>query len=412
MRENILKTLFAIVFSTTFTTAQASNSQTEPQTIENAFLTALSHLKADKPEKAIQIYLAILAHNPSLVRVRLELARAYFAAENWNKARQEFFLVLSADLPDPVKDRVLKYIREIDSRRGFDWNLSLSLVSVGNQRKYDGDTVYINANGTLIPFVYDREIVNETGIRANGSLNFRQALKGLSSANTSVNFFSTLSFDITEAERTIYDDLSLSLSAGMRTVGKNTTYSLAPVAKTRWVGSKHYEDKFGLHGVFERRSLMGGSAFGSLSYFDINNEFDENLSGASSSGSIGYRKSFGGRAILGVSAQVERKKVLNSLEDAQTSQITAFGTFELMGGITAYPSIYYRYKDVKNPSSAMVGNPDQRSTGARLKIEKSDWFLAGGYTPFVELSYEDTRSDISAFSYTEGRVQIGLTRRY
>ena len=66
--------------------------------IEARFLIGLRDLETGKPDKAIEAFSAILAADPTLIRVRLELARAYFAAEKWDRARQEFFIVLSGDL--------------------------------------------------------------------------------------------------------------------------------------------------------------------------------------------------------------------------------------------------------------------------------------------------------------------------
>lgn len=411
---NILKVLSAITMAVLIQSASAKAS-TERQTqtqIEGSFKSALHYLNSGQPEKSIPVFLSILAQNPNLVRVRLELARAYFNAENWSKARQEFFIVLSADLPEPVKKRVMQYIRAIDSRRGFDWDLDIALVSVGNQRRYDDDTVVINTNGVLVPFTYDRDIVRETGIKASGSFNLREPIQALSTDKANVSAFSSLAFSLTDAKGTRYDDALLNLSAGIRASRKVTTYSFAPAIGARYIAGRKYEHKVGAKGVFERLGLMGGSAFGSVSYYDVTNHIDDTYSGSSASALLGFRRSIGGRAIVGVSAQTERKSVSNTSEDALTSQINLFGTFELGYGITAYPTLYYRFKDIKNPSEVLMANPDQAGFGAKLKLEKSDWFVAGGYTPYIEFSYEDTRSDISAFSYTEGRAYVGLTRRY
>ena len=56
------------------------------QQIEAQFLTALTALNSGRPEEAIPPLLSLLGQDPSLVRVRLELARAYFEAEQWQHA--------------------------------------------------------------------------------------------------------------------------------------------------------------------------------------------------------------------------------------------------------------------------------------------------------------------------------------
>jgi hypothetical protein len=398
----------ALSAATTFAEAPAPSGAQ----IEQAFLTALANVEAGKPEQAIPVYLAILAQDPTLVRVRLELARAYFNAEDWSRARQEFFIVLSADLPEPVKERVLAFIRAIDSRRGFDWDLSLAVVKVGNQRRFDSDTIVLGSGGIELPSTFDRPVSNELGLRAIGALNFRKPFAALSAPNAAVSGFSTLGFDLTEAKTSTYDDAILTLAAGLRVAKQQVTYALAPSVSTRYIAGEKYEDRLGATASFERRGREGGSVFGQASFFDVTNARTGTLSGHITSASLGVRQAIGGRAIAGLSGRIERKDVPNGSDDTLTTQLTVFGTFEMKYGITAQPSLYFRYKDFRNPGPLLPASPDEKTYGARLRIEKNDWFIAGSYTPFFEVSYEDTRSDIAAFSYTETRSQIGVTRRF
>ncbi|MDA5555777.1 tetratricopeptide repeat protein [Shimia sp. MMG029] len=375
-------------------------------------MTALANVDSGQPEKAIPVLLALLAQNPNLVRVRLELARAYFNAKDWSRARQEFFIVLSADLPAPVKERVLAFIRAIDNRRGFDWDLSLAVVKVGNQRRYADDTILVDSGGIQVPFTFDRERSDEFGLRAVGAFNFRKPLASLSTANTAASGFTTLAFDLTEAKTRAYDDALLSLAGGLRFTKQRLTYAVAPEIRTRYVAGAKYEDRVGLTASFESRGLEGRSVFARTTFFDITNARDSSLSGHIATASIGVRQAVGGRAIIGVTGRIERENVPNASQDALTTQITAFGTFEMKYGITAQPSLYYRFKNHKNPSPILPADPNQKTYGLRLRLEKNDWFIAGSYTPFFDISYENTRSDIGAFTYTETRSQIGVNRRF
>lgn len=391
----------------------SANATTPPQSaVETAFLSALEDIETGQPRKAIPVLVSILARNPSLVRVRLELARAYFNAEDWRRARQEFFIVLSADLPEAVRLRVLAFIRAIDSRRGFDWDLSLSVVKVGNQRRYKSDTVLVESGGTILPFRFDREVSSAFGLRANGALNFRHPLSALSSDKASLVGFATLGFDITDAKSNTYDDAIFSLTGGLRVAKNVLTYSIAPTARTRYIAGSKYEDRFGLLANFERRGVNGGSIFGGASYFKLENNRDNSLSGKLTAATLGLRQAISGRAIIGVSGRIEREDVPNALANALTSQVTLSSTIEMKYGLTARPSLYFRYKDFRTPSPLLPANPNEKTYGVRLRLEKNDWFIAGSYTPFVEFTYEDTKSDIAAFSYTEMRSHIGITRRF
>jgi tetratricopeptide (TPR) repeat protein len=71
--------------------------------------------KRDYPE-AVRIFRGLLTRNPSLTRVRLELARALFLAQDYDAARYHFELVLGGDLPEGARDNVFAYLRAIYAR--------------------------------------------------------------------------------------------------------------------------------------------------------------------------------------------------------------------------------------------------------------------------------------------------------
>ena len=108
------------------TSKQPLNLST-PQQIENAFLQGLQLLEAGQPRKAVFLFRQILARDPNLPRVRLELARAYFMMQSWSESRAEFVSVLSGDIPLAAKKNILRFINAIDARRGFDWSAAIGI---------------------------------------------------------------------------------------------------------------------------------------------------------------------------------------------------------------------------------------------------------------------------------------------
>ena len=81
-RDAIAAVALAIVGAVSPTDHAEANTPTATVVeIEQAFDYAMAALNAGQPRIAIPVLQAILADNPKLVRVRLELARAYFMAE-------------------------------------------------------------------------------------------------------------------------------------------------------------------------------------------------------------------------------------------------------------------------------------------------------------------------------------------
>lgn len=380
--------------------------------IEQTFDYAMAALNAGQPRIAIPVLQAILADNPKLVRVRLELARAYFMAEQWARSREEFFRVLSGDLPDPVRETVLAFIRQIDARRGFEWDLSLGFTTAGNTRSYDSEDIDLDVNGVVLPFQYDRPVERVPALKANGSMNFRRQIAGLSGTKSSTVGFASFGFDLLEAEGRQYDDLQLRSRFGLRLLSAKTTASVAAFANTRVLAGDHYEDAFGLEVQGERRSLIGGSAYGRLSYARIDNHVSSGLDGSELKGLLGFRRSVGGRAVLGTEIAYERRNTDTASLAYQSLEWSVYSTIDVQKGWTLRPRLFVRQKDFRNPSAAFQADRDEMIYGGSLRVERSDLFIAGAYTPYFQIDAERGRSDIAAFSYRSVGVQFGVERRF
>lgn len=389
----------------------ASETPLDDAQIESVFLSGLRDLETGNPDAAIEKFSSILARNPNLVRVRLELGLAYYLARQWDRARNEFFTVLSGDLPEPVRARVLGLIRDIDARRGFEWDFSIGLTNVGNQRDFDTDNIILNFSGLDLPFVLNRERSSEIGIRATGSANFRRSVDWKPFGADAVAFAS-LSFDVTEARNSQYDDYIFGARFGLRALTRNTTTSFGPVLTTRLVGGNVFENRVGLQAALERRNQSGGSIFSILSASNLHNPTSSQLDGHEVDAEIGVRRSFGGKGFIGASYFYEDKSVEDNLENFVRQRFTIFGQVDTRGGFTFRPSVFVQHRRFKTPSVLFTGNPNEDSWGATLRVEKNDVFFGNGFSPFLLLSYERTKSGIEAFSYTESGFELGIERRF
>lgn len=415
--------ILLLVFSVSITFALGNNAQSQPanvpqsetqseaEQIEAIFLSGLRDLEQGNTGPAIEKFSAILAENPNLVRVRLELGLAYFLARQWNRARNEFFTVLSGNLPEPVRIRVLNLIREIDARRGFDWDFSLGITNVGDQRNYDTDEILLNFSGVDLPFRLNRDRTSEVGIRATGSANFRQPLNAKVFGADTVGFAS-LSFDVTEARNSQYDDYIFGARFGIRALTRNTTASFGPVLTTRLIGGNVFENRIALQAAFERRTEQGVSVFAILNAAELHNPTTEFLDGHEYDAELGIRRSFGGRGTIGASVFLQSKDVDDNLENFIRRRFTIFGQVDTKGGFTLRPSVYVERKSFRTRNILFTGNPDEDTWGGAIRVEKNDLFFGNGFSPFLLVTYQRTKSGIEAFSYSESGFELGLERRF
>ncbi len=91
------------------------------ETMDIMFWLGQSAMKVGKTKLAVQKFKDMLSIDPSLHRVRLELATCYFQMGDHEKSRKELKTVLRAEPPEQVKVKIHKLLAAIDTmtRRAF-----------------------------------------------------------------------------------------------------------------------------------------------------------------------------------------------------------------------------------------------------------------------------------------------------
>ena len=112
-------------------------------------------------DKAIAAFREMLVADPTLVRVRLELARAFFLKGEDRLARQHFERVLAGGVPQAVAHNVRRYLATIRARRRWDLHAGFALApdtNIGGAS--DQRIIYIYG----LPFERDAEDLATSGI--------------------------------------------------------------------------------------------------------------------------------------------------------------------------------------------------------------------------------------------------------
>lgn len=89
------------------------NYPSNEENIDVNFLLGQSAFEQQKYDKSIEYYSIALKKNPELQRVRYEIAKAYAANGNAEKAREEFQVVLSTNPPPEVGNVIRKYLESL-----------------------------------------------------------------------------------------------------------------------------------------------------------------------------------------------------------------------------------------------------------------------------------------------------------
>ena len=116
-------------------------------------------------DEAIAVLRTMLVDRPALVRVRLELARAFFLKGEDRLARRHFEYVLAGDPPQAVAANVSLFLAEIRARRRWDMHAGFALAPDTNIGASSGERIiYVDVGGQRLPFTRDAEDLTTSGI--------------------------------------------------------------------------------------------------------------------------------------------------------------------------------------------------------------------------------------------------------
>lgn len=378
--------------------------------VAEAFALAMRDINSGNPELAIPLLRGILARDPGLNRVRLELARAYYEAGEFTMAGEQFRLVLSSsDLPTTVREKVMDYLRRIDDRRGFSTAFSLALVApTGAGRSYDDDTVMLDLFGTPLPFELSRP---EVPVRA-----WRLEAGARKQWPVSANIIggrasSYLRGDVAleEAEGPDYDTREAEVGVGLRLTWPRQTASAEIFYAGRGKVGELSETRQGLELSYGTRSISGRAVFASMSFANVDDRLDDQRDGEVMSGKAGIGQSFAARGSLGFVVGAEIRNAARSDYGYWSADMQLNHRIELAGGISLASSAWFKLFE---PDAATPGFTDARTEtehGVSFRVAKNDFLIAGRYTPYVGISVARRDSSLAAFSYDQRNVELGVS---
>ena len=118
-----------------------------------------------KLDEAIAAFRAILVDRPELVRVRLELARAFFLKEEDTLARRHFEQVLAGDVPQAVAVNIVRFLRIMRARRRWEAHFGAAIAPDSNLNAASGErTIFLDFLGQRLPFRLNDPATPESGL--------------------------------------------------------------------------------------------------------------------------------------------------------------------------------------------------------------------------------------------------------
>ena len=133
--------------------------------MDSLFRTGMAAIEAGDHDTAIAAFRKMLVEDPRLVRVRLELARAFYLKGEDRLAKRHFEQVLAGNPPPAVMLKVNCFLAQIRARRKWDMHAGFSIAPDTNiGASSDERIIYINVGGARLPFTRDAEELTTSGI--------------------------------------------------------------------------------------------------------------------------------------------------------------------------------------------------------------------------------------------------------
>ena len=182
-------------------------------------------------DEAIAAFHAMLVRRPDLVRVRLELARAFFLKGEDGLAARHFEMVLAGDVPDEVTANVNAFLARIRARGRWSFNLGFAVApdtNIGGTS--DERTIVIHG----LPFERDAEQLTRSGI----GLSFWGGAEYQVPVSDRLRLRAGAQASRREYAGSDFDQHFASLHLGPRwLLGAQTEASLLASARQRWAGT-------------------------------------------------------------------------------------------------------------------------------------------------------------------------------
>ena len=361
-------------------------------------------------DEAIASLRAILVDRPGLVRVRLELARAFFYKEEDSLARRHFERVLAGDVPDAVKANVQRFLSQIRARRRWTAYLGGALVPDTNIGGASGDeTIYIEVFGVELPFTRSPEDLPTSGVGASlwTGGGYEHPLTHRLRLRAGVD----LAYKDHAGRR--FDDTHLALHAGPRWLADpRTELSVLANASRRWLGGSIEHDAAGARIEAHRRLTDRVWASVHASWLDHDYRDGTGRDGPVVdfllSGTWRIRPTVDLSPAIGYSEQRTQSPGFSN----RSRRLRVGVNVALPRGFSMGGSAQVRWTDY--PHYQFFGSSFEREDRTRtlsLSLHKRDFTLYG-FSPQLVVTHERRDSNAQALDSVGNRAELRLVRQF
>ena len=356
-------------------------------------------------QAAIERFRAMLARNPDLLRVRLDLGLAYFNAGEDGSAAYHFRQALGAeDLPPAARARALAFLDLIRRRKTWSVTGSLSLAP---------DTNINNATSARLVELFGLPAQLSEDARETSGIGLNANIGGGYEARISpdLRFRTSASLQTRTYGESQFNDRTLSLRAGPRFLFERFDLRPELTARGRELGGDTYSRSVGLGLSSDWLVAPAWRLSGSVGAERI---FYETFlgDGTTYAATLGLSHAFGQATLLRADTSFRREAVEREAYSWREYVVALSASRELPEGfvVTAGPS--YRWRAYGAPLLSLSREPREDETlAARITVSNRHIELFG-FMPEITVRYEERDSNVSLYDYDRVVGEFGVVRTF
>ena len=376
----------------------------DPASNEIDFLLGLLAVEGKDYDEAIRRFRAILVREPKAIRVRLELARAFYLDKDYANAFRNFQFARAGNLEAGVAASIDRYLAAIRLEKNWSYNVSVAIAPDTNINNATSEREAIVFG---LPFELGDDARRRSGIglAVEGGAEFAPRIAGRARMRLG-GAIQRREYDGGE-----FDDTTFALNAGPRFVLKRWDLSFVGTGFRRWFGGRRLNEGWGARlDANYYRDARTTLTFG-LAAQDIRYPNQPLHSGAAYSVWGGGVRALTASSSLTARVGVSRKEARVS-DLANWSGSVAVGYYrDFRGGFSVYAEPSYVRSRYDEPDAFFDTRRSDSSFELQLALLNRRIVLSR-FTPRVSYTFARRWSTIELFDFTQHRFEVGLTSTF
>ena len=358
--------------------------------------------------EAVAAFHTMLVQRPDLVRVRLELARAFYLKGEDELARRHFEQVLAGGVPEPVAANVQHFLDEIRGRGRWSFNAGFAIAPDTNiGAGSDERTITIFG----LPFTRDAEELTSSGVGLAlwGGAEYQQPLSDDTRLRAGANVSRR------DHSGSQFDEASLAVHLGPRVlIDPRTEASVLATARQNWSGTVKNHHALGGRIEAAHRLSRSVTVNGRVSLEDRHYRTRTSLDGVVGDISLGGAWVIAPTVRLDFSAGYGRDRPERERDRHERYRVGSGVSVALPYGFTVSGGGDYRWTNYEPgwfPNVEDNGARKDETWSARASVYNRGFTLMG-FSPELGVVHEVRNTNAQLYDYERTSGELRFVRQF